>query len=185
MFHFFLHFLSFFFWGQKLKPNDKKNVLRMYSINVYKYMRCIIYKYVCVCVWVQFCMYTVSFKWISCVLHAFYSWASDSCWTNLKRRGEQIELLATSKGFFSAPSKAKCFRIRRDTRICGRCCHSCITSLGVFTYFTTSSLTIRTFEKKFFFQAKIEKNDFTHLVTFQTVQQCNAHDGWTNACMIC
>lgn len=62
-----------------------------------------------------------------------YSWASDSCCTSLKRRGEQIELLATRSGFFSAPSDAKCFRIKRETKICGRCCHSFITSFGVFT----------------------------------------------------
>lgn len=70
--------------------------------------------------------------WNENVWLATYSWASDSCWTSLKRRGEQIELFATS-GFFSELSTAKCFRIKRDTRSCGRSCHSCITSFGVFT----------------------------------------------------
>lgn len=62
-----------------------------------------------------------------------YSWASDSCCTNLKRRGERIVELPLATNGFSAPSNAKCFLIRRETKICGRCCHSFITSFGVFT----------------------------------------------------
>lgn len=61
-----------------------------------------------------------------------YSWASDSCWTNLNRRGDLIDPWATSG--FRGPINDKCLRIKRDTKICGRFCHSSITSFGVLTW---------------------------------------------------
>lgn len=61
-----------------------------------------------------------------------YSWASDSCWTSLNRLGDLMDPCTIND--FNWPFIAKCFRINRETRICGRICHSNITSFGVLTW---------------------------------------------------
>lgn len=70
-------------------------------------------------------------RYDACTYFNLYSCASDSCCTSLKRRGDFIEPCATSD--FKFPACAKCFLIKRETRIWGRFCHSFITSFGVFT----------------------------------------------------
>lgn len=61
-----------------------------------------------------------------------YSCASDSCCTSLNRRGDLIWHPELRSGF-SWPACAKRLRMKRETRIWGRICHSFITSLGALT----------------------------------------------------
>lgn len=68
---------------------------------------------------------------------ALYSWASLSCCTSLNRRGLLIDPVVS---FASCPCWAKRFLMKREMRICGRFCHSFITSFGAITWNGEESL---------------------------------------------